>query len=368
MAQRSSRFDLGTRLLSWWYNQKNKVIKNIRIQDFLARFPITSRIARKEGEAIFQLMTGFVDTQILFTFVKSGALRHLESESLSIEELSDKIGIDVKKTEILCRAGFALGLVRLKSKRIFLARRGALILSLPGMMELIDHHSILYEDLLDPISFFRGEKETKLSKFWPYVFGKTKSLDNADVSRYSDLMSKSQFMVARDTIASIKVSKSTKWLDVGGGSGAFAKELKNRHPSIKISVFDIPGSSADNQPHKFIPGSFFTDQIPPGFDTVSCVRVLYDHDDHTVSDLLFKIHSSLPTGGRIIVSEPMLGELSPNKWGDTYFATYTYAMKTGKTRSPSQVSDLLKKNGFSRVKVFPSRRPFVTTVIQAYKN
>ena len=88
MAQRSSRFDLGTRLLSWWYNQKNKIIKNIRIQDFLARFPITSRIARKEGEAIFQLMTGFVDTQILFTFVKSGALRHLESGSLSIEDVN----------------------------------------------------------------------------------------------------------------------------------------------------------------------------------------------------------------------------------------------------------------------------------------
>jgi demethylspheroidene O-methyltransferase len=368
MVQRSSRFDLSTKLLSWWYNQKNKLIKNIRVQDFFARFPITSRVARKEGEAIFQLMTGFVDTQILFTFVKSGALRHLEAGSLSIEELSDKIGINIKSTEILCRAGYALGFVRLKSKKIFLARRGALILSLPGMMELIDHHSILYEDLLDPISFFRGEKETKLSQFWPYVFGKAKSLDSADVSRYSDLMSKSQFMVARDTIASIKVSKGTKWLDVGGGSGAFAKELLNKHPSVKISVFDIPGSSADSEPHKFIPGSFFTDQIPVGFDTVSCVRVLYDHDDQTVSDLLLKIHSSLPTGGRIVISEPMLGELSPNKWGDTYFATYTYAMKTGKTRSPSQVSELLEKIGFSKIKIFPSRRPFVTTVIEAHKN
>ena len=162
MAQRSSRFDLSTRLLSWWYNQKNKIIKNIHVQDFLARFPITSRIARKEGEEIFQLMTGFVDTQILFTFVKSGALKHLETGSLSIEELSGKIEVDFDRTEILCRAWSALGLVRLKSKRIFLARRGALILSLPGMMELIDHHSILYEDLLDPISFFRGENETKL--------------------------------------------------------------------------------------------------------------------------------------------------------------------------------------------------------------
>ena len=96
MAQRSSRFDLSTKLLSWWYNQKNKFIKNIRIQDFLARFPITSRVARKEGEAIFQLMTGFVDTQILFTLVKTGALRHLEGGSLSIEELSGKIGIELR--------------------------------------------------------------------------------------------------------------------------------------------------------------------------------------------------------------------------------------------------------------------------------
>ena len=70
----------------------------------------------------------------------------------------------------------------------------------------------------------------------------------------------------------------------------------------------------------------------------------------------------------IATNKALIGELSPNKWGDTYFATYTYAMKTGKTRSPSQVSDLLNKNGFSRVKVFPSRRPFVTTVIEAYKN
>ena len=367
MAQRSSRFDLSTKLLSWWYNQKNKLIKNIRIQDFLAQFPITSRIARKEGEAIFQLMTGFVDTQILFTFVKSGALKYLENNPLSIEELSEKIGIEVKGTEILCRAGHALGLVSLKSKKIFLARRGMLILSLPGMMELIDHHSILYEDLLDPISLFSGEKETKLSQFWPYVFGKAKSLDSMDVSRYSDLMAKSQFMVARDTIRSIKISKGTKWLDVGGGSGAFVRELIKKYPSVKTSIFDIPGSNANNKLHKFIPGSFFTDQIPTGFDTISCIRVLYDHDDQTVSDLLTKIYSSLTVGGRIVISEPMLGELSPNKWGDTYFATYTYAMKTGKARSPSQVSDLLFENGFSEVKIFPSRRPFVTTVIEGYK-
>ena len=114
MVQSGLRSDFNTKLLGWWYNQKNKFIKNIHIQDLLARFPVTSRIARKEGEAIFQLMTGFVDTQILFTFVKSGALKYLEDKSLSIEELSEKIGINFKGTEIICRAGCALGLVHIK--------------------------------------------------------------------------------------------------------------------------------------------------------------------------------------------------------------------------------------------------------------
>ena len=70
MAQSASRFNVNSKFSNWWYNQKNKIIKNIRTQDFLAKFPITSRIARKEGEAIFQLMTGFVDTQILFSEFK----------------------------------------------------------------------------------------------------------------------------------------------------------------------------------------------------------------------------------------------------------------------------------------------------------
>ena len=109
MAQSASRFNVNTRFSNWWYNQKNKIIKNIRIQDFLAKFPITSRIARKEGEAIFQLMTGFVDTQILFTFVQSGALKLLEDNPMSVEELSRKIRLDLKGAEILCRAGCALG-------------------------------------------------------------------------------------------------------------------------------------------------------------------------------------------------------------------------------------------------------------------
>ena len=47
------------------------------------------------------------------------------------------------------------------------------------------------------------------------------------------------------------------------------------------------------------------------------------------------------------MSEPMLGADRPTLWGDVYFAMYTLAMSTGKTRSPDQVSGFIKDAGFS---------------------
>ena len=35
---------------------------------------------------------------------------------------------------------------------------------------MIAHHDVLYRDLADPVAFFRGETDTELARFWPYVF------------------------------------------------------------------------------------------------------------------------------------------------------------------------------------------------------
>jgi demethylspheroidene O-methyltransferase len=58
----------------------------------------------------------------------------------------------------------------------------------------------------------------------------------------------------------------------------------------------------------------------------------------------------LSKGGRLIVSEPMLGPDQPTLWGDVYFAIYTLAMSTGKTRSPEQISNLSRPRALSMSK------------------
>jgi demethylspheroidene O-methyltransferase len=95
--------------------------------------------------------------------------------------------------------------------------------------------------------------------------------------------------------------------------------------------------------------------------------VLYDHDDATVGDLLAKVHAALPPGGRLIISEPMSGGARPDPICDVYFAFYTMAMGTGRTRSAARIAELCEAAGFEAVRVAKAPRPFVTSALSCSK-
>lgn len=49
-------------------------------------------------------------------------------------------------------------------------------------------------------------------------------------------------------------------------------------------------------------GDFTRDATPRGADVISLVRVVHDHDDARVDNLL---RAALPAGGAIVIDEPM---------------------------------------------------------------
>jgi demethylspheroidene O-methyltransferase len=105
--------------------------------------------------------------------------------------------------------------------------------------------------------------------------------------------------------------------------------------------------------------------LPQGADAISLVRVLYDHSDETVLALLASVRRSLAKGGRLIISEPMSGGGRPDPITDTYFAFYTLAMGTGRTRSAARIAELLGQAGFSGIRSIPGIRPYITSVVIA---
>ena len=353
------------------YRWRTSLISDPLWQDRFARLPVISRWARRDGEQIFDLMMGFIHSQILMTLVRLEVFDMLRTRPHTIGEIASQSKLEPDTAELLCRAAVAMDLFTQHGDRYGLSRKGAVILGGPGLRQLIAHHDILYRDMGDPVAFFQRKTETELSQFWPYVFETQAKSDGSAATQtqdYSELMRASLHMVATDTLEHAPRIAPKKWLDVGGGSGGFARRVAQHYPQTRVAVFDLPHTQSIEEPFVRFEGSFKSDPLPQNYDMISLIRILYDHTDDTVRNLLQKCYHALPDGGQILISEPMLGAKSPTRPGDVYFATYTFAMQTGKTRSPHQVTDILHEIGYNNIRTLPSKRPFITSVIRAEKN
>jgi demethylspheroidene O-methyltransferase len=345
----------------------NRLAASRGFQRFCARVPGLRRMVRAEGAAIFDLMQGFVRSQVLMALVEARLLHRLAAGPAAPDALARAAGLPADRMVVLLRAGAALGLLRLgRDGRFRLARRGAAFLGVPGLEDLVRHHRVLYGDLADPLAFFAGRTDPELARFWPYVLGGKGG--EAEAARYSRLMASTQALVAEDTLDRLSLAGLRHLMDVGGGTGAFLRAVHARAPKLALTLFDLPEVLREARVPpgtRVIPGSFRDGALPEGADAIALVRVLYDHDDATVAGLLARVRAALPPGGLLAVSEPMSGGARPDPQTDVYFSVYTLAMGTGRTRSAERIAELCRGAGFTDIAQKISDRPYVTRVLTA---
>jgi demethylspheroidene O-methyltransferase len=356
----------------------NRLAASRRFQAFAARTPFLRRIARVEGAAIFEVVQGFVRSQALVGLIELRILHQLSHGPLSVAALADASGVAAVRLQVLLQAGAGIGLLQRRRDGSFaLTMRGAALLGVPGLEAMIRHHRAFYADMADPVALLRGQGQTQLAQFWPYVFGASGAGDPAVTATYSDLMAQSQTLVAEDTLALVDLTRARRLLDIGGGTGAFLAAVGAACPNPQLELFDLPavvtgaqarfasaGLSARCVIHS---GSFRDDPLPRGADVISLIRVLYDHSDATVTQLLSAVYEALPVGGQLIISEPMSGGARPDAITDVYFAFYTLAMQTGRTRSLVEIEIFLKAAGFTSICIKAGFRPYVTSVVTAVR-
>lgn len=360
---------------------RNRLIASPRFQSWASGFALTRGHVRREGEALFDLVSGFVYSQVLFVLVSLDLLDELLEAPRPAASLGARHGIEPQQMAALLDAAVALRLLERVGDGYQTSARGAALIGVPGLAGMIRHHDVFYRDMADPLALLRGEADTELARFWPYVFGASGAVDPEITARYSALMEESQGLVAEETLRSVSLRGVRRLMDVGGGTGAFLRAVGRAYPSLELELFDLPpvvevarrrfaeegfamGAGSRVTLH---PGSFRDDSLPEGADAISLVRVLYDHADETVAALLAKAHATLPPGGRLIVSEPMTGGARPHPAGNAYFAFYCMAMRTGRARAPAEIAGLLAAAGFVDVATPPTRRPFLTSVLMARK-
>jgi demethylspheroidene O-methyltransferase len=361
---------------------RDRLLASASFQRWAAAFPLTRPTARRHARDLFDLCAGFVYSQILLACVQVKLFDVLADGPLDPRDIAARTGLTVPAVSRLVRAAESLGLVAERSGgRVGLAMKGAALRGNPGALVMIEHHALLYADLVDPVALLRGEqRNTELSRYWPYASAAAASeLGSSEVSAYTNLMAQSQTLIADDIISAYPFARHKRLLDVGGGDGSFLAALGARVPDLRLQLFDLPAVAsraaarfAEDQPDaavahrvEVVGGDFSTDDLPRGADVVSLVRVILDHTDQGAIKILSAIRRVLPDNGVLIIAEPMRGLAGVEPVGDAYFGFYLLAMGRGEARSPEQLKALLVAAGFDRVKTVSTRRPILTGMMMA---
>jgi demethylspheroidene O-methyltransferase len=359
------------------FRARDRLLKSPDFQRFSAGFPLTRPIASRQAQALFDLCAGFVYSQVLSACIELDLFERLAEGPSAVAELSRELEIPANKLERLLLAACTLKLVARRSGgRFGLGMLGAALNGNPGIAAMVRHHAVLYRDLADPVALLRtGEASTGTSKYWPYARARDPAtLGDAEVGRYSELMTASQPLIAEDVLNSYPFARHRVMLDVGGGEGAFIETVAQRYPQLKFVLCDLPAvatrarariNASSLGSRVAVSGlNFFSDALPQGADLVTFVRVLHDHDEAAVRVLLRAARAALAPGGSILVAEPMTGVPRSETVG-AYFDMYMMAMGQGRPRTAPSIRSLLSDEGFVDVRSRRTSRPMLVGVVSA---
>ena len=350
---------------------RNRILRSKTFQKWAARLPIAQSIARKRATDLHHITAGFVYSQTLSAAYKLGLLECLKDRIATLEEIAGACELEHDAALTLIKAATAIDLLQeVDSHTWTLGELGASIHGNPGVQSMLEHHDLLYRDMADPVHLLRARESAALRDYWPYVDGNYN--DPVTAARYSELMSDSQHLIANHILDAIKLKPGQRLLDIGGGTGTFARLASERFPEASTAVFDLPQVIAAISPRhrgaiEVVSGNMFEDPIPETFGTISLVRILHDHDDAPVDRLLSRCFDALPNGGELIIGEPMAGTRNAESIGHTYFGFYLWAMGSGRPRTYEELKAALQRAGFHEIKEKRTHIPALVRVITAKK-
>ncbi len=360
--------------------RRNAVFANPKFQYWAAKLPLINRIARSRASGAFDLLAGFTYTQILRACVESGLFDVLAKGPVDHRTVASKIDVSNEAALTLLRAARALKLSEEAAPDGWmLGEQGAVLAADKGAQAMVRHHHLLYRDLYDPLALLRKDRKeaTALSRYWSYAGALHGAAESGrETSEYSQLMAASQHFVADQVLASFRFPASARLLDIGGGHGAFLRRMGEANPGLHLGLFDLPevvetgrrilANSVGESRVTAHPGDFFNSDIPGGYDIVSLVRILHDHDDEPAAKLLANIRKSLAPGSRLLIAEPMAQMPGAEGMGEAFFGMYLWAMGSGRARSPAEISAMLRAAGFARTQIIATPQPVNAGLIVAF--
>ena len=150
-------------------------------------------------------------------------------------------------------------------------------------------------------------------------------------------------------------------IDIGSAQGGLVVEVGKAHSHITGGGFDLPvtgpifeeyvASFGLSDRFKFIPGDFFTDDLPSA-DVLSMGHILHDWDLEQKKTLIQKAYRALPDGGTLLVFEGIIDdERRKNAFGLLMSLNMLIELPGGFDYTGADCCGWMKEAGFRETRV-----------------
>uniref|UniRef100_A0A4W5JED8 Acetylserotonin O-methyltransferase n=1 Tax=Hucho hucho TaxID=62062 RepID=A0A4W5JED8_9TELE len=331
----------------------------------------TTTSAAAYPRKILDYMEGFLVSKTLFTACELGVFDLLASSQrpLSLEEVALGIRASQDGTERLLAACTGLDLLNTHT--------------LDGqVMYSNTEQSSVYLTQSSPVSLTQSIHYSSKTIYlcWHYLtdavregsnqyekaFGvKSEDLFEAlyrseeEMVKFMQLMNSIWNICGRDVVTAFNLSPFTTIYDLGGCSGALAKQCVLAYPECTVTIFDLPKVvktsrehfvTDDNQRVSFHEGDFFKDALPDA-DLYILARILHDWTDVRSIELLTKVYRACRPGGGVLVVEALLCEDGSGPLTAQLYSLNMLVQTEGKERTAAEYTALLTAAGFQSIQV-----------------
>jgi acetylserotonin O-methyltransferase len=309
------------------------------------------------AEIILDLIDGFRRSKTMFAAVCLGIFDTLHERSCTAETLSRELPANGRALERLLDGCTGLGLLIKESGTYRNSPVADTYLRRSSPQTLTG--LILYSDrLLYKLWAGLDDAVREGTNRWAAFGGK----DALFANFFETEQSKRDFLAAMhgrgllasaSVVASFDLSRFTRIIDLGGGTGHLVLAAVDRYPHMQGAVFDLAEVTAVTRDYtggraEIISGDFFADPLPQA-DLYALGQILHDWTEERIRLLLGKIFDALPSSGGLLISEKLLDE---DKSGPLHVLMQSLNMlicTEGRERTLEEYTELLREAGFSGV-------------------
>lgn len=291
--------------------------------------------------------------RVLHVGVATGLFAYLaRSGPMSPEALAAELGLQPAGTRLLCECLVAMGHLRLRRDgRVALSRRSRRWLdpdSPRSVLRYVEHTA----------TYWRWwEQLEALVRDGTHVELHGAAADDASWETYIRGQHELARLSAPEVAKALDLPPDARSvLDLGGAHGWFSAVLCDRHPGLRATVVDLPGSAAvgreilresghtDRVRH--VEGSAFDAVLGEGHDLALVFNLVHHLSAEQTIALLRRVHGALRPGGRVAVLDLFAREAGARPGGEAFLGLFFHLTSGADLPREAQLREQLAATGF----------------------